>query len=156
LNFLRVENVVKQIGESQEVVSEVNSVLKVWQCITNLRPVFDAFFFETQVNVLLLSISSGFTSNRLDKSVKAALTRLNMGMVQIQQSTTHVMYLFEHGLGKVSVSHYLLPQLPDKNDIMACMNAATDLEKNLEYMLRRFIARLVGHGTTKISTTMPS
>ncbi len=142
LEFLRAEQVVQAIREDDDVATEAINLLNVWALVTQLRPVFDSFFFEVQVNTLLLEIGSQYSSRRFDTSLKAAASRLNSLLVQIQQSTTEVLYPFEHGLGQVSVSHYLLPELPAQNDIVASLDAAVDLEQNLEYLLRRSIARL--------------
>ncbi|MEL7496107.1 MAG: M48 family metallopeptidase [Planctomycetota bacterium] len=142
LEFLRSPSMLEKIDELPEVVDEVKLILQVWNKIIELRPTFESFYFETRVNSLLLQATQGFQNFQTDRAVRAALARLTANMVHIQQATTQLKYPFEHGLGEITLSHFLVAKLPKTKDIDATMNAAWDLDGNLDFLLRRCVGRL--------------
>lgn len=142
LEFLRSKKIALAVGEDESVVAEIKQILEVWNCIIQLRPTLEKFFFETRVNALLLTVAEDYMDERVYKSIQAALARLTNAMIQIQRSTFHLMYPFEHGLGEVSLAHYLVPELPKKQDVEKTMGCASDLDDNLAFLLRRCVARL--------------
>ena len=142
LEFMRSEKIVEPSGEPATVVDEIKLILNVWGCIVGLRETFESFFFETRVNAMLLMAAENAMDDQTMRSIQAAMSRLTNAMIQIQQSTIHVMYPFEHGLGEISLSHFLVPKLPTTPDMAATMEAAADMDKNLEFLLKRCVARL--------------
>lgn len=142
LEFLRSPNMVEKVGEKSGVVDEVKLILQVWAKVIELRPTFESFFFETRVNSLLLTATQDNLNHQTLNAVRAALARLTGNMVQIQQATTELKYPFDHGLGQITLSHYLVAKLPQTEDFGATMDAAYDLDSNLEFLLRRCVGRL--------------
>lgn len=142
LEFLRSDKVAEACGESKDVRREIEQILKIWETIINLRATLESFFFEARVNTLLLQAVSIHIDERVHRSLMAALSRLTNTMIQINHATTSLAYPFKHGLGDITVAHFLVPELPKKPDIEATLNAAMDLDSNLEHLLRRCIARL--------------
>lgn len=142
LEFLRSDKVAKSCGEPENVAIEIRQILKVWEAVMQLRQTFETFFFETRVNYLLLQAVSVHIDERVHRSIMSALSRLTNTMIQIEQSTNRIPYPFKHGLGDISVAKFLVPELPTTQDIEATLNAASDLDSNLEHLLKRCIARL--------------
>lgn len=151
LEFMRSDKIVGPSGEPADVVDEIKLILNVWNCVVELRATFESFFFETRVTAMLLVAAENCMDDQTMRSVNAALSRLTNAMIQIQQSTTDLMYPFEHGLGQISLSHFLVPKLPTTQDIVATMDAAADMDKNLEFLLKRCVARL-GSLAEKVET----
>lgn len=142
LEFMRSQQMFEQTGEPPAVAQEIQNILAVWNCISGLRTTFDLFTFELRVNGMLLSVAEDHLDERLMNSINAALGRLTDFMLQIQRSTVSVMYPFEHGDGEVSLAHFLVPELPKTQNIGATMDAAIDMDKNMEFLLRRCVSRL--------------
>lgn len=142
LEFMRSEKVAEACGEPANVRQEIEKVLKIWETIIQLRQTLEAFFFEARVNTLLLEAVSIHIDERVHRSLMAALSRLTNTMIQINQATASLAYPFKHGSGEISVAEFLVPELPQTPDIGATLNAAMDLDSNLEHLLKRCIARL--------------
>ena len=142
LEFLRSPSMLEKIEEPPETVEEVKLILQVWNTIQELRPTFESFYFETRVNTWLIQAIQGNLNHQTMNAMRAALSRLTSNMIHIQQSTTHLNYPFEHGQGTITLSHYLVAKLPKKEDFEATMDAAFDLDGNLEFLLRRCVGRL--------------
>lgn len=142
LEFLRSPSMLEKIDEPPEALDEVKLILQVWNTIQELRPTFESFFFETRVNTWLLQAIQGNLNHQTMQAMRAALSRLTSNMIHIQQSTTHLNYPFEHGQGTITLSRYLVAKLPKKEDFEATMDAAYDLDGNLEFLLRRCVGRL--------------
>lgn len=142
LEFMRSEKVAVACGEPANVRQEIEQILKIWETIIQMRQTLEAFFFEARVNTLLLQAVSIHIDERVHRSLMAALSRLTNTMIQIGQSTGSLAYPFKHGLGNISVAQFLVPELPQTPDIEATLDAAMDLDSNLEHLLKRCIARL--------------
>lgn len=142
LEFLRSEKVATSCGEPPDVANEIRQILKVWNSVVQLRATFETFFFEARVNSLLLRLVSVHIDRRVHRSLVAALSRLTTAMIKIEGGTKHLAYPFKHGSGNISVAKYLVPELPKEQNIEATLNAAMDLDSNLEFLLRRCISRL--------------
>ena len=142
LEFMRSPQMFKATGEHPSVAQEIQNILAVWNCVFGLRPTFDLFTFELRVNGMLISFAEEHMDERMLQSINAAMARLTDFMIQIQQATVSLMYPFEHGDGQVSLSHFLVPELPRTQDYSATFDAAIDLDKNMEFLLRRCVARL--------------
>ena len=142
LEFLRAEKMVTACRETSAVQVELELILDVWNTISDLRPMLQEFQLDMRVTMMLLNVCESGISERMLKSVKAAMGRLVGHMKQVQVTTRGLNYPFEHGQGTVSLARYLVPKLPSKSNFEATVGAATDMDANLEYLLRRCVARL--------------
>ncbi|MEZ6096124.1 MAG: M48 family metalloprotease [Pirellulaceae bacterium] len=142
LEFLRSEKMLASLDEPPKTLDDIRLILNVWKIFVDHRASLDSLAFETRVNSLLLTLAGEQIDEQLFRSIDASLGRLVHSMTELQTQTSHLMYPFEHGLGQVSLAHYLVPELPRKTDRAAVVEVADDLQSNLEYLQRRCIARL--------------
>ena len=142
LEFLRAGEIVQSTDESAGVVEEVNLILQIWQRIIGLRGAFDTFIFEARVSQMFFSIAEHHLDEDVLNSIEQAVGRMHSSMAQFQSQTGDLRYPFEHGMGTVSVAHYLVPKLPPVTEIGEVMGAAVQLSENLEFLLKRCVSRL--------------
>ncbi|MEE2640605.1 MAG: hypothetical protein VX768_08275 [Planctomycetota bacterium] len=142
IEFMRSPKIYESSGEQATVASEIQAIILAWNCIIGLRQTFETFLFEIRVNLMLLSVIEEMIDEHIFNSVNAALSRLTDHMIQVRAATQHVSYPFDHGEGRISLSRFLVADLPTEKDVNATMDAAVDLEKNLMFLLRRCVARL--------------
>ena len=144
LEYMRAPKIVEKTGEEANVVEEVENVLAVWNRCMELRAALEEFQFETRVTGLFLSCTDeeGQVNERVWKALQAAMRRLIGHMSKIQDNTIDLMYPFEHGLGQISLAHFLVPKIPDDKDFGVVIEAAQHLDENLCFLMKRCVARL--------------
>ncbi len=57
-------------------------------------------------------------------------------------ATSHLTYPFEHGLGRISLSHFLLAKMPLTQSLSETLDAGSDMQSNMDDLMRACIARL--------------
>lgn len=142
LEYMRSEEVAVGAGESPQVADEINQILQIWGTIYSLRPQLEQYYLDFKSTEFLIKVSGDRIDSQTLRVLQATLGRVNDTLVQLQQATLNMTYPFEHGLGKVSVAHFLLPQLPVAQDLGETISVAANLAENLDYLLRRCLSRL--------------
>lgn len=142
LEYMRSEQVALNAGEAANVADEINLILQIWGTIVSRRDDLEQFFLDFKV----VDVVANATEDQFDHQTLHVLqnigVRVNTVMFQLQQATLNLTYPFEHGLGRVSVAHFLLPKLPVPNNLGETFMVASDLRRNLDYLLRRCMSRL--------------
>ncbi len=141
LEMLRLPSVAKAVKIEPAEVSQINDILNIWEIFHKHREFLRRYYWDWEALKSIVAAAAN------DVPVSEGLIRTAMERMQRQFAvypnlTYSLSYPFQHASGVISLSQYLVPQVPAAGDLEAIMTAGSTLFDNLGYLLSRCLCRL--------------
>ena len=141
LEMLRIPAIAAAVKVEPADIQQINDILKIWSAFHRQRDFLRRFYWdwETLKNIV------GAAGNDVPLSeslVRSAVERVQHHFPVFPNLTPSLSYPFQHAKGSISISQYLMPQVPATGDLEAIMLAGSTISDNLGYLLSRCLCRL--------------
>ncbi|MEQ1906092.1 MAG: M48 family metalloprotease [Pirellulaceae bacterium] len=141
LEMLQIPSIAAAVKVEPADIRQISDILNVWGAFHRQREFLRRFYWdwETLKNIVEAAGNDIPLSEGL---IRSAVERVQHHFAVFPNLTPSLNYPFQHAKGSISISQYLILQVPAAGDLEAIMLAGSTITDNLGYMLTRCLCRL--------------